>query len=160
MNMMFITFICKLMDNALSTLKSIYLHKHKYFVSSAFNAISTFFYMVAMVNVVKDNSFNSIIAMCVATFLGSYLPARIVERMEEDELYIYDITSNTFEEGVALVEQIRDLDIPIKTSTTYSNSFDKTLEIKVFCSTKQESIMIKEIVKDNAKYHAYIAKEY
>lgn len=158
--MMLITFMCKIMDNALSTLKNIYLHKGKYFASSIFSAAGTFFYMVAIVNAVKDNSLNSIISMCVATFLGSYLPAKLVERMEKDKLYVYDITTNTFEEGLSLIDEIKDLDIPFKSYTTYNNNLDKVIGVKVFCNTKAESALIKETINHDFKYHAYIAKDY
>lgn len=160
MNMMIMTFVCKIIDNALSTLKSMFLHKGNYLISSLFNAGSTFFYMVAIVNSIKDNSLWSITAMCVATFLGSYLPARMVAKMEEDKLYIYDITSNSFEEGIRLADEIRELNIPVKTSITYNSNLEKVLEIKAFCSTKNESLIIKDITNDEFKYHAYIAKEY
>lgn len=160
MNMMLMTFICKMIDNALGTLKTLFLQKGNYFASSLFNAGSTFFYMVAIVNSIRDNSLWSIFAMCLATFLGSYLPARIVDKMEEDKLYIYDITSNSFDEGKELADMIRELNIPVKTSITYNSDLDKVLEIKVFCSTKNESLIVKEIIKDETKYHAYIAKEY
>lgn len=160
MNMMIMTFICKIIDNALGTLKTMFLQKGNYLASSIFNAGSTFFYMVAIVNSIKDNSLGSIFAMCLATFLGSYLPARMVDKMEEDKLYIYDITSNTFEEGVELADTIRELNIPVKTGVTYNSNLNKVLEIKVFCSTKSESLIIKQIINDDFKYHAYIAKEY
>lgn len=160
MNPMLVTFLCKIADNALSTLKNIYLHKGRYFLSSIFSAIGTFFYMVAIVNAVKDNSLNSIISMCIATFLGSYLPAKLVEKMEEDKLFVYEITSDSFEGGLELIDEIRDLNIPFKSTTIYNNKVEKVMEIKVFCSTKVESAMIKDILDEDYKYHAYVAKDY
>lgn len=160
MNIMLLTFLCKIADNALSTLKNIYLHKGRYFSSSMFSAIGTFFYMVAIVNAVKDNSMSSIIAMCVATFIGSYLPAKLVEKMEKDQLFVYDITTNTFEEGLALIETIKEMNMPYKSGVVYNESLEKVMSLKVFCSTKAESIMIKEVIDDNYKFHAYGAKDY
>lgn len=160
MNILLITFMCKIMDNALSTLKNIYLHKGKYLASSLFSAAGTFFYMVAIVNAVKDNSLWSIASMCLATFLGSYIPARVVERMEKDKLYVYDITTNEFEEGLELIDVIKELDIPFKSYTTYNDKLDKVIGIKVFCSTKAESALIKDTIDGTHKYHAYIAKDY
>lgn len=160
MNSMLITFLCKIADNALSTLKSIYLQKGRYLLSSMFNAIGTFFYMVAIVNAVKDNSLNSIISMCIATFLGSYLPAKLVEKMERDKLYVYDITSSSFEEGLELIDELKDLNVPFKSATIYNDKVEKVMEIKVFCSTKIESAMIKDILDEDYKYHAYVAKDY
>lgn len=160
MNSMLITFLCKIADNALSTLKSIYLQKGRYLLSSMFNAIGTFFYMVAIVNAVKDNSLNSIISMCIATFLGSYLPAKLVEKMERDKLYVYDITSSSFEEGLELIDELKNLNVPFKSATIYNDKVEKVMEIKVFCSTKIESAMIKDILDEDYKYHAYVAKDY
>lgn len=160
MSNMFITFLCKIADNALSTLKTMYLHKGKYFASSMFNAAGTFFYMTAIVNAIKDNSLGSIIAMCIATFLGSYLPAKYIEKKEGDKLFVYDITTNSFNEGMELIDELKDLNIPFKSATTYNNKLEKVMEIKVFCSTKQESLMIKDIISNDYKYHAYIAKDY
>ena len=160
MTSMFITFLCKIADNALSTLKTMYLHKGKYFTSAMFNAAGTFFYMTAIVNAIKDNSLGSIIAMCIATFLGSYLPAKFIDRLDKDKLYVYDITTNSFEEGLELLDKIRNLNLAFKSSTIYNDKLEKVMGIKVFCSTKQESIMIKEIINENYKYHAYVAKDY
>ena len=160
MSPMLITFLSKIADNALSTLKTIFLHKGKYFASSMFNAASTFFYMTAIVNTIKDSSFGSIIAMCVATFLGSYIPAKFVEKMEKDKLFVYEITTNTFEEGLELIDEIKDMNIPFKSSSIYNNELEKVMEIKIFCSTKIESAIIKDTINNNYKYHAYVAKDF
>lgn len=160
MSPMFITFISKIADNALSTLKTMYLNKGKYFASSMFNAAGTFFYLTAIVNAIKDNSLGSIIAMCIATFLGSYVPAKFVERMEKDKLFVYEITTNTFEEGLELIDKIKDMNIPFKSSTIYNNNLEKVIELKIFCSTKIESAMIKDTINNSYKYHAYVAKDF
>ena len=34
------------------------------------------------------------------------------------------------------------------------------IELKIFCSTKIESSMIKDIINNNYKYHAYVAKDF
>lgn len=161
MNIMIVTFICKIMDNALSTLKNIYLHKGKYLASSMFSAAGTFFYMVAIVNAVKDNSLNSIISMCVATFLGSYLPAKLVEKMEKDELYVYEVTTDSFKNGIEFADKIKELNMPVKTMTAYNANTEKVINCKVFCSNKAESTLIKELIAENDKfkYHAYAAKD-
>lgn len=159
MSPMFITFVAKMADNALSTLKNMCLHKGKYFASSMFNAASTFFYMTAIVNTIKDNSFGSIVALCIATFLGSYLPAKFVEKIEKDKLFVYEITTNSFEQGLDLIDEIKDMNIPFKSSTIYNNDSEKVIELKIFCSTKIESTMIKNVI-NNYKYHAYIATDF
>lgn len=86
METIIITFILKLFDNGLATIKSILLHKGKYLASSIFNSLGTFFYLVAINNMVKDNSINTILAMCVATFLGSYIPAKFLEKIDKKDL--------------------------------------------------------------------------
>lgn len=160
MNVMIITFLCKMADNALSTLKNIYLHKKNYFLSSFFSALGTFFYMVAIVNTIKDNSFGSIIMLCIATFLGSYLPGKYVESREDDKLYVFEITTIDFEEGLEFVRMLRDdMHMAIKSAPAFNNDGKKVIECKVYCSTKQESAMVKDLIRDGYKYHAYEAQD-
>ena len=80
--------------------------------------------------------------------------------MEKDKLFVYEITTNTFEEGLELIDEIKDMNIPFKSSTIYNNNLEKVIELKIFCSTKIESAMIKDTINNNYKYHAYVAKDF
>lgn len=142
-------FALKMIDNIFSTAKTIYISKERYLAGSLLNAIATFFYLVAIVQITKDNSLLSIFAMCLATFIGTYLPGIFIKRNERDKLYIFDITANNLKNGIAFADAIRRANLPINTHTTYDSGMTKTLVCKIFCETKEES---KEVLKLLKKY--------
>lgn len=154
------SFIFKLMDNALSTMKSIYLHKEAYIISATLNAGSTFFYLVAMKNVITNDSFAGIIAMVCATFLGSIIPSIVINRLEKDTLYVFEVTSNTLDEGKQFADEIRQCDIPIKTLIAYSENAEKVLSCKIYCSNRTESLTVKSMIPKQFKYNAYTPREF
>ena len=149
-------FFLKLIDNGLGTLKTIYIQKEKYFLGATFNALSAFFYLIAIVQVAKSNDMLSIIAMCIATFLGTLIPGLLVKKSERDKLYIYEITASNLEAGKIFADELRETNIAIHSYTTYDEDMTKVLVCKVYCSTKEESRIINSLIPKNFRYHIYV----
>lgn len=161
LQMILMAFTLKLIDNALSTAKTIYLHKEKYTLGAALNSASTFFYLVTIVQVVKSNDMFSIIAMCIATFIGTLLPGLIMKKSERDKLFIYDITASDLDEGKEFADLIRNNNIAIKTYISYDCDVAKVLSCKVFCPTKNESKIVDQFLEDTGfKYNKYAPLDY
>ena len=154
-----ISFILKTIDNGLGTAKNIYINKEKYVIASLFNGIATFFYLIAIVQLTKSNSIYNIIAMCIATFIGTLIPGIMVKKSERDKLFIFDITSDTLESGKEFADLIRKNNIAIKTYKSYDSNMNKTLSCKVFCSTKEESKIVNKLIKPNFRYNIYVPIE-
>lgn len=154
-----IAFILKILDNGLSTAKTIYINKERYVLGALLNAFSTFFYLVAIVQLTKDNSLESIIAMCVATFIGTYLPGVLIKKSERDKLWIFDITASSFEEGKEFADIIREHNIAIKSYSSYDKDMNKVLSCKIYCSTKTESRIVNKFIPNKFKYNVYVPLE-
>lgn len=154
-----IAFILKILDNGLSTAKTIYINKEKYVLGALLNAFSTFFYLVAIVQLTKDNSLESIIAMCVATFIGTYLPGVLIKKSERDKLWIFDITASSLDEGKEFADIIREHNIAIKSYSSYDKDMNKVLSCKIYCSTKTESRIVNKFIPNNFKYNVYVPLE-
>lgn len=154
------TFIFKLLDNAFSTLKTITLQKEKFVISSLLNAISTFFYVVAISTAIKDTSPAGVVAMCLATFLGTLLPAKFVSKMEKDRLYIYTIISNDYEQGKEFANKLRKYGLRVESWMAYDVNINKILTCKVYCHTKTESMMVKDRIPNGYDYYVNIPEEY
>lgn len=146
-------FSIKLFDNILSTCKSIYLSKEKYIKASVFNAFSTFFYFIAIVQMTKSNSLSSVIVICLATFIGTYASGKLIRKQEGDRLYIFRITSDTFENGTTFADAVRKNNIPIQSTIVYDQTLNKTLFCEVYCKTKDESKTINDLLPKSFKYH-------
>lgn len=152
-------FVLKIFDNGLGTAKTIYINKEKYVLGAALNAFSTFFYLVAIVELTKNNDMKSIIAMCVATFIGTYLPGVLIKKSERDKLWIFDITADSLENGKEFADTIRTHNIAIKSYSSYDSAMNKVLSCKVYCSTKGESRLVNKIIPKQFKYNVYVPLE-
>ena len=150
-----IVFTLKLIDNTLNTMKNIFLIKEKFLVSSLFAALSTAVYMFMVMKMAKTDGLISIIAIFVATFIGTRLPGTVVKKTEKDRLFIYDITADNFNNGKKFADILREADIATKTSIAYNNEMDKTLSIQAYCSSRDESRLVNENISSTFKYNIY-----
>lgn len=149
------SFILRILDNSLGTCKTIFISKGQYFLGALFNAFSSFFYLFALVQLTKSNSIYSILAMCLATFIGTYVPGKVIKKSEADKLFIFDITSDNFENGKQFADKVRNLNIAIKTYKTYDSNMQKALSCKIYCVNKEESSMVENLIMPNFKYNIY-----
>lgn len=155
-----IAFGLKLMDNALATAKTVYISKERYLRGAVFASLSTYFYLIAIVRIANNSSNGALIAMCIATFIGTYMPGKLIKKSEKDKLYIFDITGGSFDLAVNLADNIRKENIAIRTEVAYNENVEKVLVLKVYCATKNESsivtnILNSELFKGRTKWHVY-----
>ena len=161
MSEILIAFSLKMADNALGTVKTLFLSKGKYFSASLFASLSTLFYLFAIVRIANSNDIYSIVAMCVATFFGTLFPCFVIKRSEKEKLYIFDVTSDTMENGKIFADTLRGENVAVNTSVVYNRDMAKTLMCKVYCSSKEQSKMVNEMLKKNKdfKYNIYVPIE-
>jgi hypothetical protein len=151
-------FFLKIMDCALSTIKSVFLYKNKNFLSSIFNALSTFFYMSMIVKMTKANDSLTIFIICLATFIGSYLPTFLLDKLEKDKVYIFVVTPDTNENGKEFADMIRENNIPIFTFKGYNENLEQVLCCKIFSESKKQSTLIENMIPEGFKYHVLETK--
>ena len=150
-----IVFGLKLLDCTFNTFKTVYMYKNKYMLSAALNTISNVFYLIAIVQIAKaTDGIYGIVAVALATFLGTWAPAEFLKRMEPDKLFVYEITSTTMENGKEYADFLMDNNIPIKTNKTYAKR-KKVLTIKVFSESKNNSTFIEDTIPDGFKCFVY-----
>lgn len=151
-----IIFGLNLLNNTFSTLKTLYLAKDKYFAAGLANTVGTYFYLVALVKVARDSDPLGIIAMCAATFIGTYIPGVAVKRAEGDKTFIFDITADGVESGELFASRMIDSGLPVKSSIVFDKHMHETVEIKVFCQTKEESRIVKAALPEEFKWNVYV----
>ena len=152
LNAIFLVFVYKSLDCVFNTLKTIYLYKNKYFLSSMFNTLSTIFYFIAVVKAATSNDIYVICAAGLATLVGSYLPAKIAEYLEKDKVFIYDITSDNFENGVTYADLLREQNLPVRTMKVYDKDMNRALNCKVYSESKTISKMIEDNMPPQFKF--------
>lgn len=146
-------FFLKLLDGALGTIKNVFLYKNKIFLSAFFNAIGTSFYFLMVVKLVNGNPNEGIWIIALATFLGSYLPPYIMNKMEKDKVWIFDVTPDNNENGKQFADHVREKNIPVLTYKGFNGSREPVLCTKIFSQTKEHSKLIEELIPSKFKYH-------
>ena len=149
-------YLMKFSDCALSTLKTVFLVKNQFFISSILNSLSAaLFIFVAdtMANAPSDQKLWIAGVVFLANLTGGYLPPKLVKRMESDKLFVYVITPQSFEEGKDLADDLRAHNIPVSTTVVYDKYMNKTLDIKAYAQGKQESRIISRHLDDSMKWH-------
>lgn len=154
-----LAFILKLLDNSLGTAKTIYIAKGKYFLGSLFNGVGTLFYLIAIVRIAKTSNMAGIIAMCIATFVGTLLPCLIIKKSEPERLFVFDITADSLDNGKIFADALRNKNIPVRTYFTYDKHMNKTLACNVYCSTKEESKTVEELLQPGFRWNTYVPLE-
>lgn len=159
---LFTLFILKILDCSLSTFKNLFMIKDKNFYSSLFNSLATYFYLVMITKLTKSNSNVAVIVICTATFLGSFLPALIFNKLQGDKVYIFDIIPNTNELGKEIADDLRDNNnLAVQTYKGYNFNQEKVLCCKVFSNSRTESILIESCLpKDNITFHIVEIKKH
>lgn len=146
----------KFSDCALSTLKTVFLVRNQFFVSSILNSLSAALFIFvadAMANAPADQKLWIAGIVFLANLTGGYLPPKLVKRMESDKLFVYVITPQSFEEGKILADDLRAHNIPVSTTVVYDKYMNKTLDIKAYAQGKQESRIISRHLDDSMKWH-------
>lgn len=152
----FTVFLMKFADCSLSTLKTVFLVKNKFFISSIMNSLSAALFIFvadAMANSQPDQKM--LIAACVffANLTGGYIPPKFIDKMEQDRLFVYVVTSPTFDSGTIFADKIRELNIPVSTTISYDKKLNKVLTCKIYSSNRKESKIVESYLTNDYKYH-------
>lgn len=153
-------FILKLLDNCLSTLKTLLLVKNKNALSALANAIAQFFYLMMMVKLTQGSSTAGIVVICLSSFIGAYLPQLLFDKLSRDKVFIFDIIPPEKEDGEELADELRENNIPIQTYKGYNASKEKVLCVKVFSGSREESILIEQLIPKGFSYNIIETKKY
>ena len=154
-----IAFLLKFINNCLSTAKTITVSKGEYFLGALFNAISELFYLLVMVRVIKSNDIFSMLMVCFAVFLGTYITGVVFKKKQPEKLYIFDVTSDNMENGIDFADKVRFFNIAIKTYKTFDTNMNKCLSCKIYCNTREESKIVESLMLPNFKYNQIIPVE-
>lgn len=139
-----IIFAFTILNNIFATCRTIFVAKEKYWLSSFAAGISCLFSSLALMKAVSSGNIIEISGMCIGTFIGNLIPGIIIKKTEKEKMYIFDITSDSLESGLQFAENIRELNIPIRTTKVHNMQNEKTIVCKIYCQSKEESKIVKE----------------
>lgn len=136
----------KIIDNIISTEKTILTQKNKAFAASVLVAISQFIFLFLISEVVTENNIVANLVVSAASGIGSYIAFFINNKFSKDRVYINLVTSNDKEKMKIFGDYMRTENITVRTFLTYNDDVEKTLTAFVFAKTKEESRKIDNYV--------------
>lgn len=141
--------VVKIIDNIISTEKTLLTQKNKALAASILVTISQFLFYILITEVVADSNMASIVVVSIASGVGSYIAFYINNKFSKETVYINIITSNDKEKMKAFGDHMRAEGIKVVTMPTYGDDIEKTLTALVFANTRNQSKLIDKYVENN-----------
>lgn len=141
--------LVKVIDNIISTGRTILTQKNKAVAASLLVVISQFIFYIVVKEVVADSNWVSIVIVSVASGVGSYIAFFINQKFSKDTVYINIVTSNDLHKMKEFGDFMRVKGIKIMTFDAYNDSIERTLTALVFANTKEQSKYIDRYVENH-----------
>lgn len=148
--------VVKVIDNIVSTEKTILTQKNKALAASILVIIAQFMFYFIIKEVVADSNIVSIIVVSVASGIGSYIAFYMNKKLSKDMVYINIITSNDKSKMKAFGDYMRTENIKIVTMDAYNDDIEKTLTAIVFANTKEQSNKIDNYMEKHDELYRQI----
>ena len=149
-------FIVKIIDNVLSTSKTLLIQKNKAFLAGLSVAISQIIFY-KLIDAVTEGGDLTMYIISIASGFGTYLAIYISNKFSKDRLFVNVILSDDKEAMIELREFLMKNKINNLTTDGYTKDFNKTLAITAYVETKEKSKLLdKYIENSNIKFKRII----
>lgn len=145
--------LLKMLDNLLTTGKTILIQKNKAFLASVVIVISQLLFYFVVSQVINQGGYTLMIVTSIAAGAGSLIAFGVNNRFSKDAIYMNVITSSVRSDIEDLCEHLRDNHIKYVVMDSYSRKWQTTLTVQAFAKTRHESKMIDNYIKSsNGKF--------
>lgn len=151
--------IIKIIDNMISTAKNITTYKGKKLLTSLLVIISQFLFYFLIDSVVSDDSYTTIIVICICSGVGTYIAMYINDVAKRDATYTNILTCKCDDNITDLVSYLLSHSIEHIVFDSYNLDGEENRTILVFARTKVESSLIDEFTqKSSVKFFRKVLK--
>lgn len=151
--------LIKVLDNVISTAKSITTYKNKKALTSILVIISQFLFYFVVKSVVQDSSVGTTLIVCVCSGIGTYIAMLISEKTAKDVTYMNILTCDCNDSTDALCDYLLEHKIKYIPVDSYDRKNKSTRTVMAFASNKYESSLIdKFIEKSDVKFLRQVLK--
>ncbi len=152
-------FIIKVIDNVLSTAKTILIQKNKSFIAGLTVFISQIIFY-KLIDAVTDSGELMIYVIALASGVGTLLAILISNKFSKDRMYVNIIMCDDKKVMMKLRDYLKDNKITNLTTDGYTKEWKKTLAITAYVETKKQSKLLDEYIENsNTKFKRIIQKQ-
>lgn len=141
--------LVKVIDNIISTAKSITTYQNKKLVTSILVIISQFMFYFLIKSVVSDDSLISISVVCVCSGVGTYIAMLFNDKTKKDVTYTNILTCSCDDSISELCAYLLENKIKYIPVDSYSRSNERTKTVLAFATTRFESKLIDKFLENS-----------
>lgn len=146
---LFILGLIKVVDNIITTAKSITTYQNKRLITSVLVVISQFMFYFVIKSVVSDDSLLSISIVCLCSGVGTYIAMLINDKTKKDVTFTNILTCSCDDSISALCSYLLENKIKYIPVDSYSRSNERTKTVLAFASTRYESKLIDKFLENS-----------
>lgn len=139
----------KVLDNVITTAKSITTYQNKRVLTSILVIISQFMFYFIVKSIVNDGSTSSTIIVCICSGIGTYIAMLINDRFKKDSTYTNILTCSCMDSIDELCQYLLEHKIKYIPVDSYSRSNERTKTVLVFAQTRHESKLIDTFLENS-----------
>lgn len=145
-----VLFVAKMLDNALSTAKTILIQRNRCFLAGIALILSNYIYFCITKNIVTSESNLAIIVVSVASGVGCWLAMALTNRLSKERTYVNVIMSDDLEAMRQLRDFLAEHHITNVAADSYTLDWNtKTITITAYAETKEESMLINRYIDES-----------
>ena len=153
-------FLAKVMDNALSTTKTILIQRSRWLLAGIAVVISDFIYFWVTKRVVSADSYAAMLVVALAGGVGCALACILSDKLSKDRTYVNVIMSDDLNAMKRFRDFLAKHHITNVAADSYTREWNrKTITITAYAETKAESRLINQyILESPLKFKRVIQK--
>ena len=142
-------FVLKVLDNALSTTKTILIQRNKSILAGIALASSTFINFWITKVIVKASSNNYLFLVSIASGFGCFIAILLSNKFSKEKTYVNIIMSDNKEAMQQLRDFLASKHITNVATDSYTKDWRKTITITAYPVTKKESKLLDDYLENN-----------
>ena len=145
--------LIKVLDNIVSTAKSVCVYKEQKILSSILVVISQLIFYLVIDQVIEDNTLTAIVIVAVSSGIGNYIALIINARLKKDVKWTFVITSKNIDDVKNLCGYLAEHKIKYIANDGYTRKGEHTINVLAFSKSKDDSRLIESFLRDSdSKY--------
>lgn len=151
--------LIKILDNMISTSKSITTYKNKKLLTSILVILSQFLFYFLIKSVVSDDSMVTIVVVCICSGVGTFIAMFLNDIVKSESTYTNILTCSCSDNIMELCDYLLKHKIKYIPFDSYNRDNSKSISVLAFARTKHESKLIDDFVqKSDTKYLRQVIK--
>lgn len=157
--MLILLFIAKVIDQTLSTSKTIFIQRNHGLLAAVMLSLSDLIYFTIIKNVVVADNIIPMIVTAIASGVGCWVTVGLNNHFSKDRLYVNVLLCNDKQAVKQFAEYLISHDITCVVNDGYTKELDgKTLNLTAYTETKDQSKIIDRYVESHPNVFKRVIK--